>query len=84
MYEFRPPNTDQEVEEILCKHRREVSHLLPLDIARNFNLADIYWKYNTAESKQSRKFLVCVDENLLTQLESEPTREGTHQGKTCG
>ena len=43
----------------------------------NFNLLDICWKYNTAERKQSRRFLECVgDDNFLTQLVSEPTRGG--------
>ncbi|KAK4832410.1 hypothetical protein QYF61_022545 [Mycteria americana] len=36
---------------------------------------DVCWKYNTAERKQSRRFLECVEDNLLTQLVSEPTRE---------
>jgi len=40
----------------------------------DFNLQDICWKYNTAERKQSRKFLECVEDNFLTQLVSEPTR----------
>ncbi|KAK4829461.1 hypothetical protein QYF61_004679 [Mycteria americana] len=31
----------------------------------------------TAERKQSRRFLECVEDNFLTQLVSEPTREGT-------
>ncbi|KAK4830584.1 hypothetical protein QYF61_011819 [Mycteria americana] len=38
---------------------------------------DVCWKYNTAERKQSRRFLECVADNFLTQLVSEPTREGT-------
>jgi len=38
------------------------------------NLPDICWKYNTAERKQSRRFLQCVKDNFLTQLVSEPTR----------
>jgi len=36
-------------------------------------LPDICWKYNTAEKKQSRRFLECVEDNFLTQLVSEPT-----------
>ncbi|PKU40539.1 rna-directed dna polymerase from mobile element hypothetical protein [Limosa lapponica baueri] len=36
---------------------------------------DICWKYNTAEREQSRRFLECVEDNFLTQLVSEPTRE---------
>ena len=42
----------------------------------DFNLPDICWKYNTAERKQSRMFLECVEDNILTQLVSEPTRGG--------
>jgi len=42
----------------------------------DFNLPDVYWKYNTAERKQSKKFLECMEDNLLTQLVREPTREG--------
>ncbi|KAK4816199.1 hypothetical protein QYF61_012664 [Mycteria americana] len=41
----------------------------------NANEADIV-KYSTAERKQSRRFLECVADNFLTQLVSEPTREG--------
>ena len=42
----------------------------------DFNFPDICWKYNTAEWNQSRRFLECVGDNFLTQLVSEPTREG--------
>jgi len=42
----------------------------------DFNLPDICWKLSTAERKQSRRFLECVEDNFLTQLVSEPTRGG--------
>ena len=42
----------------------------------DFNLLDVCWKYNTAERKPSRMFLACVEDNFLTQLVSDPTREG--------
>ena len=42
----------------------------------DFNFPDICWKYNTAEWDQSQSFLECVGDNFLTQLVSEPTREG--------
>ncbi|KAK4830721.1 hypothetical protein QYF61_013171 [Mycteria americana] len=35
----------------------------------DFNLLDVCWEYNTAERKQSRRFLECVEDNFLTQLE---------------
>ncbi|GAB0179838.1 cAMP-dependent protein kinase inhibitor alpha [Grus japonensis] len=74
---YRPPNQDEEVDEIFCKQLGEVSQLLAFVLMGDFNLPDICWKYNTAERKQSRRFLECVeDDSFLTELVSEPTREG--------
>ena len=42
----------------------------------DFNFPDVCWKYNTAEKDQSQTFLECVEDKFLTQLVSEPTREG--------
>ena len=42
----------------------------------DFNLTDICWDHNTAEKKQSRKFLEYMEDKFLIQLVSEPTREG--------
>ncbi|GAB0183186.1 hypothetical protein GRJ2_000783900 [Grus japonensis] len=55
----------------------EKSQLLALALMEDFNLPDVCWKYNTMERKQSRRFLECVEDNVLTQLVSEPTREGS-------
>ncbi|KAK4830725.1 hypothetical protein QYF61_013175 [Mycteria americana] len=54
----------------------EMFKLLALVLVGDFNLPDVCWKYNTAERKQSRRFLERVADNFLTQLVSEPTREG--------
>ncbi|KAK4823755.1 hypothetical protein QYF61_006051 [Mycteria americana] len=44
---------------------------------RHFNLPDrCLLEYNSSDRKQSRRFLECVADNFLTQLVSEPTREG--------
>ncbi|KAK4831046.1 LOW QUALITY PROTEIN: hypothetical protein QYF61_014978 [Mycteria americana] len=51
-------------------------HQKTLVLVGDFNLPDVCWKYNTAERKQSRRFLECVADNFLTQQVSEPTREG--------
>ncbi|KAK4819351.1 LOW QUALITY PROTEIN: hypothetical protein QYF61_001243 [Mycteria americana] len=45
-------------------------------IVENYTYIIVCWKYNTAERKQPRRFLECVADNFLTQLASEPTREG--------
>jgi len=73
---YRPPNQDEEVDEIVYKSLAEVSQSLVLVLVRDFNLLDICWKYNTAERKQSRRFLECVEDKFLMQLVSEPTRGG--------
>ncbi|KAK4818945.1 hypothetical protein QYF61_022210 [Mycteria americana] len=54
----------------------EASRSLALVLVGDFNLPDVCWKYNTAEKKQSRRFLERVADNFLTQLVREPTREG--------
>ncbi|PKU36607.1 adaptin ear-binding coat-associated protein 1 [Limosa lapponica baueri] len=73
----RPPNQDEQVDEALYKRLAEVSQLPALVLVGDFNLPDICWKGNTAESRQARRFLKCMEDNFLTQLVEEPTRGGT-------
>ncbi|GAB0209002.1 hypothetical protein GRJ2_003365900 [Grus japonensis] len=73
---YRPLNQDEEADKIFYKQLGEVSQSLALVLVGDFNLPDACWKYNTVERKQSRRFLECVEDNFLTQLVSEPTREG--------
>ena len=73
---YRLSNQDEEVDEVFCKRLAEVSQSLALVLTGDFNLLDICWKYNTAERKQSRRFLKSVEDNFLTQLVSEPIRGG--------
>jgi len=74
---YRPPNQDEEAGEIFYKQLGEVSRLLALVLMEDCNLPDVCWKYNTADRKQSRRFLEHMEENFLTELVSEPTRGGT-------
>ncbi|KAK4823322.1 hypothetical protein QYF61_000924 [Mycteria americana] len=73
---YRPPSQDEEAGEIFYKHLGEVSQSLALVLVGDFNLPGVCWKYNTVERKQSRRLLERVADNFLTQLVSEPTREG--------
>ncbi|KAK4818259.1 hypothetical protein QYF61_009964 [Mycteria americana] len=59
-YDDRPPNQDEEADELFYKQLGEVSQSLALVLVGDFNLPDVYWKYNTAERKQSGRFLECV------------------------
>lgn len=72
---YIPPNQDEQTEQVLYKQLSEVS-LLTLVFMGEFNLPDVFWKRNTAERKQSRKFLECMEDNFLKQLVNKPTREG--------
>ncbi|KAM9591230.1 uncharacterized protein ACIBXB_006103 [Morphnus guianensis] len=73
---YRPPNQVEEMDESFYKRLAVVSESCALVLVGDFNFPDICWKYNMAESKQSRRFLECVEDNFLTQLVGEPTRGG--------
>ncbi|KAK4828588.1 hypothetical protein QYF61_000040 [Mycteria americana] len=73
---YRPPNQDDEADKLFYKQLGEASQSLALVLVGDFNLPDVCWIYNTAERKQSRRFLERVADNFLTQLVREPAREG--------
>jgi len=70
------PKQNEEADEVLYKRLAEVSQSLALVLLGDFNLLDFCWKCNTAERKQSRRFLQSVEDIFLIQLVSEPTRGG--------
>ncbi|PKU31484.1 adaptin ear-binding coat-associated protein 1 [Limosa lapponica baueri] len=72
---YRSPNQDLVIDEIFYKQLAEISRSLALVLVGDFNFPDVCWKHNTAEREQSRRFLECVEDNFLTQLVREPTRE---------
>ena len=74
---YRPPIQDEEADKIFYRQLGEISQPLPLVLTGDFNLPAVCWKYNTAEKKQSRRFLECVEDNFLTQMVGKPTREGS-------
>jgi len=63
---YRPLSQDEEVGKAFHKRLAEVSQSLALVLMEDFSLPDVCWKYNTAERKQSRRFLEGVEDNLLT------------------
>lgn len=52
--------------------------MLALVLIRGFNLPDVSGKYNTAERKQPRRFLECVEDKFLTQLVSDQLGKVLH------
>ncbi|KAM9600796.1 uncharacterized protein ACIBXB_004039 [Morphnus guianensis] len=71
---YRPPDQVEEMDEVFYKRLAGVLELCALVLVGDFNFPDVCWKYATAESKQSRRFLECVEDNFPTQPVGEPTR----------
>jgi len=42
----------------------------------DFNHPNICWRDNTARHKKSRRFLECIDDNILLQVIEEPMGRG--------
>ncbi|KAJ7423524.1 hypothetical protein WISP_33455 [Willisornis vidua] len=73
---YRPPNQDDEGDELFYKQLADVSKSPALVLMGDFNLLDICWELNTAEKRLYRRFLECIKDNFLLQLVNEPTRGG--------
>ncbi|XP_069721068.1 uncharacterized protein [Phaenicophaeus curvirostris] len=74
-----PASQEEAADELFYKQLGIVSRLLPLVLVGDFNLPDICWKYNTAERKQSRRFLECVEDNFLAQLRQSDRSVGNER-----
>ncbi|RMC21416.1 hypothetical protein DUI87_02282 [Hirundo rustica rustica] len=74
---YRPSNQEEEVDSLFYKQLGNVSGSSAFVLVGDFDLPDIFWELNTAEKRQSRKFLECMEDNFLSQLVGEPTRGGT-------
>ncbi|XP_065544317.1 telomere repeats-binding bouquet formation protein 2 isoform X2 [Lathamus discolor] len=70
----RPPDQGEPVDEALYRQIGTASHSQALVLMGDFNHPDICWSDRTAQHKQSRRFLDCVEDNFLLQAAEEPTR----------
>ncbi|RMC10397.1 hypothetical protein DUI87_13201 [Hirundo rustica rustica] len=68
---YRPPNQEEEVDNLFYKQLDNVSGSSALVLVGDFNMPDICWELNTEEKRQSRKFLECMEDNFLLQLGDE-------------
>ncbi|GAB0187691.1 hypothetical protein GRJ2_001234400 [Grus japonensis] len=73
---YRPPDQGDRAGEALYRQIGAAPRSQALVLMGDFNHPDICWRDNAAEHKQSRKFLECVDDNLLLQVTEEPMRGG--------
>lgn len=60
---YRPLNHDEEVDEVFYRYRwlADIAQLPILALVANFNWLDVCWKLSTAERRQPRRFLECVE-----------------------
>lgn len=65
----------ENVDEIFYK---QMSHSCKPLLLGAFSLTDVCWKNHTAKRKQSRSFLECAEDEILTQLMSLLSREEAH------
>ena len=71
---YRPPNQDEETDESFYEQLAEAARSPALVLMGHFNFPDICWEYNSAQKKQSRRFLECMEDNFLMQMIREPMR----------
>ncbi|XP_066194337.1 guanine nucleotide-binding protein G(q) subunit alpha isoform X2 [Sylvia atricapilla] len=65
---YCPPSQEEVVDNLFYKQLEDVSGSSALVLVGDFNLPGICWEINIAEKRQSRKFLECVENDVLSQL----------------
>ncbi|KAJ7422538.1 mitochondrial fission process protein 1 [Pitangus sulphuratus] len=65
---YRPRNHDEEADELFYKLLADVSRSPSLALMVDFSLTDVCCELNTAEKRQSRRFLECMEDSFLSQL----------------
>ncbi|KAJ7416114.1 glycerol kinase [Pitangus sulphuratus] len=71
---YRPPEQEEEVNEAFYRQLEAASQSQALVLVGDFNYSDICWRNNTVKHKQSKRFLESIDDNFLTQVEEDSTR----------
>lgn len=56
---------------------QKASCLKALILLGGFNHPDTYWKSNTANCKQSRRLLECIEDSFLTEVIENPSKGDT-------
>jgi len=65
---YRPADQGYRVNKALYRQTGAASRSQALVLIGDFNHPTICWRDNTAGHKQSRRFLNCVDDNILLQV----------------
>jgi len=73
---YRPPDQEEEVDEVFYRQLQAVSQSQALVFMGDFNHPDISWEDHRASQAQSRRFLQSI-KNFLMQVVEEQTRKST-------
>ncbi|PKU42769.1 dtw domain-containing protein 2 [Limosa lapponica baueri] len=71
---YRSLHQEDQADEDFYRQIVALSCSQALVLIRDFNHPDICWRFSTAEHKRCRRFLECIDYNLLLQMIEEPMR----------
>lgn len=64
----------EEVQGVFYRQLEAASKSQALILVGDFIYLDICWRSNTAKHEQSRRFLEGIDDNFLSQVVEDPTR----------
>ena len=73
---YRPLDQEEEVDKAFHRQLKVASQSQALVLMRDFNYANIYMNSDTARCAQPRRFLQCMEDNILMQAMEEPMRRG--------
>ena len=73
---YRLHDEEEEENEAFLRQLEEASSLQALIFKEYFKHCIICWRGNTTEYEQSRMFLECICDNILTQMIKAPMKEG--------
>ncbi|KAJ7403117.1 hypothetical protein BTVI_80475 [Pitangus sulphuratus] len=73
---YRPPDQEEELDEVFYRELETASKSQELVLVGDFNYPDICRRSNTVKHKQSKRFLKSTDDNVLSQMMEDSTRNG--------
>eukprot|EP00061_Rhincodon_typus_P013040 g39162.t1 len=73
---YRPPYSQQKVEERICRHILEKCKTSSVAVAGDFNFPDVDWESLYARGLDGAEFVRTIQEGFLTEYVNSWNREG--------
>ena len=81
---YRPPNSQREIDEQLCKEITDNSKKNRVVIVGDFNFPNIDWDSHSIRGLDGEKFVKRIQGEFLIQYVDGPTREGAKRDLLLG